>query len=178
MGEEGITYPSFTMQAPTESVLREPVPKQPLAWRLLWFVIGGVMSTALNAGPFKLMRDYAHWPTPVCYALSLLLVTTVFAIWNYYINFRTDRSLRDCTGRYLMCVALCSAINYALVLSGLKAWGHGWLVVIATVQVGMGGVKFLLYHFWVYPHRSESQRTAPIDEAERVQNITGTIGIK
>lgn len=152
------------MQASPEPALT-PVPKQPLHWRLIWFVVGGIISVGINAGPYVYMCDTLHWPMQVSYAVSLTLATAIFAVWNYYINFRTDRSLRDCMPRYLGCVALCSAINYIVAVSGLKAMGHEWLggigriLIIATVQIGMGGIKFLLYHFWVYPHVSETQRT-------------------
>ena len=128
------------------------IPRQSLFSRLFWFGIGGVLSTGLNAGPFKIFRDTLHWPQWAAYATSLVIVTIVFAIWNYFINFRTDRSLRECTARYLVCIAFCALLNYTIVLSGLKAWADGWLLIIATVQVAMGGVKFLLYHRWVYHH--------------------------
>jgi putative flippase GtrA len=147
------------MQAPPDSPVVTPPVRQPLQWRLFLFVVGGLLSTGLNAGPFWLMREVLHWPQAMAYALSLTLVTIVFAIWNYFINFRTDRSLRECTARYLACVGLCSALNYLIVISGLKAWADGWLLIIATVQIGMGGVKFLLYHFWVYPRARQEPVT-------------------
>lgn len=138
-----------------------PPVKQPLSSRLFWFGVGGVISVALNAIPFRWMSVGLQWPEPVCYAISLLLVTVIFAIWNYYINFRTTRGLGECTTRYLICIGVCLGINYGLVVPAMKVWGElaqgwGWLLIIATVQVGMGGVKFFIYHFWVYPAVSDS----------------------
>jgi putative flippase GtrA len=135
--------------------------RQSLMSRLFWFGVGGALSVGLNAGPFFLLREKLHLPNAVAYAVSLTLVTVIFAVWNYYLNFRTECSLRECTARYLVCIAFCAALNYAVVLPALHLiektpalahWPHLWLLVIATVQVTMGGVKFLLYHHWVYPH--------------------------
>jgi hypothetical protein len=131
-----------------------PIVKQTLFSRVLWFGVGGGLSTALNVIPFELLRKTLSWPDAACYAVTLTLVTAVFAVWNFYLNFRTNHSLRSCTARYLACIALCQAINYCIVISGLKAWGNDWLtrcLIIGVVQVGMGGLKFLLYHLWVYP---------------------------
>lgn len=118
---------------------------------MFFFVLGGAISTGLNAGPFQVMRTTLGLPNWAAYAISLCFVTTVFAFWNYYINFSTQRGWKECFVRYLIAVIICAAINYSAVMPLLKLWNAQWLVIIATVQVGMGGVKFLLYHFWVYP---------------------------
>ena len=46
-------------------------------------------------------------------------------------------------------------MTYLIGLCGLKKFGSTGLVgflVIITVQSFTGGIKFLLYHFWVFPH--------------------------
>lgn len=135
---------------------------RPLAIRIFWFGFGGALSVFLNAGPFHLLRTRAglsgHW----AYAISLCFATGLFLFWNYYINFRTSASFRSCAARYLVAVGLCTTINYLTVISGLKLRPGWWLAIIGTVQVGMGGVKFLLYHFWVYPaaHIAEKPESA------------------
>jgi putative flippase GtrA len=125
--------------------------------RILWFGIGGGLSVAINASIFFLVRDRLLWPESAALAVSLVVVTTVFAIWNYRLNFRTNRGWRECLARYLAAVAFCFGLNYAIGLTGIKQLGGTKLRVLAvlfTVQVLVSGVKFLLYHHWVYPRAS------------------------
>ena len=56
--------------------------------------------------------------------------------------------------RYLAAVAFCFALNYFIGLTGIKQLGGTRLrvfLVLFTVQVLVSGVKFVLYHHWVYP---------------------------
>ena len=94
------------------------------------------------------------WAKAQAFAVSLGVVTTVFAIWNYRVNFRTDHGFRECLARYLVAIAFCFALNYAITLSGIKHFGTTRVLeygIIAVVQVLVSGVKFALYHRWVYP---------------------------
>ncbi len=129
--------------------------RQSLFSRIFWFGVGGGLSVAINATLYFLLQDWLGWPKSSALAVSLVVVTTIFAIWNYRINFRTDRGFRECMVRYLGAVAFCYALNYSAALTGINQLGHTrWLElsVLASVQVLVSGVKFFLYHHWVYPH--------------------------
>ena len=127
---------------------------QSIVSRLFWFAIGGGFSVAFNASIYFLIRDRLGWSESGALAVSLVVVTTVFAIWNYRLNFRTSRDWRECLARYLAAVAFCFALNYCIGLTGIKQLGSTRLrvfLVLFTVQVLVSGVKFVLYHHWVYP---------------------------
>lgn len=129
--------------------------RQSLLSRVFFFGVGGGLSVAINASIYFLLQDWLGWPKWSALAVSLVVVTTVFAIWNYHINFRTDRGFRECLVRYLSAVAFCYALNYSIALTGIKQLGHTRLLelgILFVVQVLVSGVKFLLYHRWVYPH--------------------------
>ena len=128
--------------------------KQSLVSRVFWFGIGGGISVALNLGPFHWMRTHAGLSDGVALAISLTCVTIIFSIWNYFINFRPRRGFRECQTRYLIAVGLCYLLTYSLALTGIKHWGASntlTYAIVAGCQIGVAGVKFLLYHFWVYP---------------------------
>lgn len=136
-----------------------PAAKQSIFSRVFFFAIGGAFSALLNTSAYRLLHDMLGLPPAAAYAISLLFITTVLFMWSYFVNFRTAQAWNDCIGRYLTCVALCYAINYFIGLSGIKKWGHGFwttFLVIGLVQSMTGCVKFLLYHFWVFPHENGS----------------------
>jgi putative flippase GtrA len=132
--------------------------KQSLLSRLCWFVVGGLISVALNIGPFHWMRTRTSLSDGAALAISLTCVTLIFSVWNYFINFRTRRGWRECQMRYLAAVGFCYLLTYSLALSGIKQWGHTNTLaycIVAGAQIGVAGLKFFLYHFWVYPHASD-----------------------
>jgi putative flippase GtrA len=140
------------MDSPTVS---NPQPKQPLVARLGFFVIGGVGSTTLNSSILNLAKHYWGWPDALGYALSVASTALVFFLWSYFINFRTSRVWKNCLGRYIACVLLALLINYVIGICGLKRYGStnvSRFIVILIVQSFTGGIKFLLYHFWVFPY--------------------------
>jgi uncharacterized membrane protein len=129
--------------------------KQSVLSRLCWFGIGGVISVALNIGPFHWIRTRTSLSDGAALAISLTTVTLIFSIWNYFINFRTKRGWRECQVRYLVAVTFCYLLTYSLALTGIKQWGQTNTMaycIVAASQIGVAGVKFFLYHFWVYPH--------------------------
>ena len=129
--------------------------KQSLVARLFWFAVGGAMSVALNLGPFHWLRTRGGLSDGAALAISLTCVTLIFSVWNYFINFRTKRGWRECQVRYLVAVAFCYLLTYTLALSGIKQWGQSHTLaylIVAACQIGVAGLKFILYHFWVYPH--------------------------
>ena len=127
---------------------------QPLLSRLFWFGVGGAMSVGLNIGPFAWMRTHTRLPDAAALAISLLCVTVIFSIWNYFLNFRTQRGFKQCQVRYLSAVAFCYVLTLSLALTGIKHWGGTNTLaycIVAGCQVAVAGVKFVLYHHWVYP---------------------------
>ena len=141
------------MPHPTHAAGPAPAP-QSLPARLFWFAAGGVFSVALNLGPFHWLTSSAGIPRPAALAISLAFVTILFGVWNYRVNFRTRRNWRACVPRYLASLGFCSALTYGLSLTGIQQLhlAHPWdMLLIASTQIGVSGIKFLLYHFWVYP---------------------------
>jgi len=140
------------MDSPTASTAR---PKQPLVARLGFFGLGGVGSTTLNSSILSASKHFWGWPDAAGYALSAASTAFVFFLWSYFINFRTSRVWKNCLGRYIACVLLALLMNYLIGLFGLKHFGSTWLArfaVIGVVQSFTGCIKFLLYHFWVFPY--------------------------
>jgi len=142
------------MDSPVENVPKQP-PKQPLVARIGFFVLGGVCSTALNSTVLDYAWRHLHWPYVFAYALSAASTAVIFFLWSYYVNFRTSRVWKNCLGRYVGVVLLALLFNYIIGVCGLKQvagtyWMH--VLVIGVVQSFTGGVKFLLYHFWVFPY--------------------------
>jgi putative flippase GtrA len=141
------------MESPTVSK------KQPIHIRLMFFVLGGGMSSLLNTGIFRISNQLFHWPDSAAYGLSVVTTAAVFFVWSYYVNFRTTRVWKDCLPRYLGCLVICNALNYLIGLSGIKKFGTSFLttlLVVAAVYSVTGCVKFLLYNFWVFPNGTES----------------------
>ena len=127
---------------------------QSLFSRLFWFGVGGGMSVALNLGPFAWMRTHTRLPDVAALGISLFCVTVIFSIWNYFLNFRTQRGFKECQARYLTAVAFCYVLTLSLALTGIKKWGDTDKLayfIVAACQVAVAGVKFVLYHHWVYP---------------------------
>ena len=79
--------------------------QQSLLSRVFWFGVGGGMSVAINWSIYYLFEGRLGWAKAQAFAVSLGVVTTVFAIWNYRVNFRTDHGFRECLARYLVAIA-------------------------------------------------------------------------
>jgi putative flippase GtrA len=136
-----------------------PERKQQLRARIFWFLAGASINYLLIATPFKWLRantDLPIWATAAC---SLAISTSLFFAWNYFINFRTDSRKRDALARYLTAVIFMWALSSAT-LTLLKhfnahmAFNLGRfpldLDIVAT-QFFLSGLKFCLYHLWVFP---------------------------
>jgi putative flippase GtrA len=138
--------------------------KQPVIARLMFFVLGGGMSSLLNTGIFRLCNKALHWPEAVALAISVVTTAVIFFLWSYYVNFRTARVWKDCLPRYLGCLLICNALNYVIGLSGIKKFGTGFLMTYAVVVVVYsltGCVKFLLYNYWVFPTGTGAGEPSP-----------------
>ena len=141
-------------------------PRQALRMRLFWFIAGAGVNYMLIATPFKWLKLHTTMPTWAMAACSMAVSACFFFLWNYFINFRTRRGFRECQTRYLIAVGFCYLLTYSLAMTGIKHWGSSnalTYAIVAACQIGVAGVKFLLYHFWVYPPEaaeSSTRRTA------------------
>ena len=128
--------------------------------RIFWFILGGPLSLGLNSTIF-FTAQWLRLSDPVALGISLTTTTVVFSVWNYFINFRSSSNFAECLPRYLAALGCCFAVNYAISLTGFKQFAHDdkllKFAVMAASTIIVSGVKFLLYHFWVYPHTPPSK---------------------
>ncbi len=127
--------------------------------RFFWFLAGSGVNYLLISTPFKWLKahtELSDWAIAGC---SMAVSTAVFFVWNYFINFRTDTRKRDALPRYILAVG-CMWLLSSTTLGLLKhhnfrlAFNVGHfpldLDIIAT-QFFLSGLKFFLYHKWVFP---------------------------
>jgi len=122
--------------------------------RILWFAIGGLCSTAANFAIYEFLFCFLGLATWVALALSLTIVTIFLSIWNYRVNFRTDKKWIDCLPKFLAVVLSGWSLSYLLTLLGISELGRTSVerfFVFLFVQGGVSLLKFFLYHFYVYP---------------------------
>jgi putative flippase GtrA len=136
-----------------------PKRRQKTRARFLWFMAGSVANYLLILTPFKWLKANTDLPVLAIAACSLAVSTSCFFLWNYFINFRGDSRKRDALPRYLTAVAVMFLLSTNL-LAYLK--GHDArmafsiagipldLDIVAT-QFFLAGLKFFLYHKWVFP---------------------------
>lgn len=133
--------------------------RQTVRTRFIWFVAGAGINYLLISIPFKWLSKHTSlsaWEIAGC---SMAVSTSVFFVWNYFFNFRTDSRKRDALVRYLLAVGLMWLLSSTL-LGWLKHQNFNWHVdigrfqldldIVAT-QFALSGLKFLLYHKWVFP---------------------------
>ena len=112
------------------------------------------------------MAACPHHPADFCHlrVAAVAVSTTFFFIWNYFINFRTDLRKRDALPRYVAAVAamwllqsgILSAFKYFNVHSNVYL-GHVPIdLAIVATQFLPSGLKFYLYHKWVFPLPKET----------------------
>jgi hypothetical protein len=145
------------------------MPRRPqqLRSRLFWFAAGAALNYLLIATPFGWLQAHTALPIWAISACSVGISTTFFFAWNYFVNFRTAASERTVLARYLLAVLLLWLLSSA-VLTLLKhfdahlAFSIGSRALdldIVGTQCFLSGLKFLLYHKWVFP----LSKGAPID---------------
>lgn len=126
--------------------------------RAFWFGVAGVVTICLNPALFALFHEVFQWSNYVAYGLSLAIVNVLQFFWNYFVGFRSRESIGTSAKRQLVTFSIANVLNYALVVA-LQAVLPRWkLQIIVAVQVFVAGLKFLAYHFWVYPDRHERQQ--------------------
>ncbi|MHA3772031.1 hypothetical protein ACXR0O_10890 [Verrucomicrobiota bacterium sgz303538] len=161
-----ITYRMRMKHHPT---VEQPKRKQMLRSRVFWFLAGSGVNYLLIATPFKYLHTHTALPIWTVSACSLGISTSFFFVWNYFINFRTDSRKRDALARYLGAVLLMYLLS-TTTLTLLKhfdakmAFSIGRfpldLDIVAT-QFFLAGLKFFLYHKWVFPLGKDKPPTAP-----------------
>jgi hypothetical protein len=133
--------------------------KQKMRMRIFWFLAGAVVNYLLIATPFKFLKQHTTLSLVALSACSLGISTTFFFGWNYFLNFRTDIRKRDAFPRYLGAVSimwLLSTGTLTLLKSydahmGLKIGSYSVDLDIVATQFFLSGLKFFLYHKWVFP---------------------------
>ena len=141
------------------SDIEPPRQRQMVRKRFLWFLAGAGVNYLLISTPFQWLATNTTWPKLGLAAASLGVAATFFFFWNYFINFRTDRRKRVALPRYIGAVVVMWALSTTL-LTTLKhfdahmAFSFGKfpldLDIVAT-QFFLSGLKFFLYHKWVFP---------------------------
>ncbi len=143
--------------------MSDPKTKSPRDRRVLkrfgWFLAGAGINYLLISTPFRLLRENTDLPLMAVAACSLAVSTTVFFFWNYFVNFRTAARKREAFPRYLGAVVLMWALS-TCTLTLLKQTdfayklavaGHALDLDIIATQFFLSGLKFFLYHKWVFP---------------------------
>jgi putative flippase GtrA len=134
-------------------------PRQALRMRFFWFLAGAGLNYLLISTPFKWLQANTELPIPALAACSVGVATTFFFFWNYFINFRTDARKRDAFPRYVTAVAFMWLLSSTLLtilkhFNAQMAFSLGQfpldLDIVAT-QFFLAGLKFFLYHKWVFP---------------------------
>jgi len=132
---------------------------QALRMRFFWFLAGSGVNYLLISTPFKWLQTHtalAIWEISAC---SMAVSTVFFFVWNYFVNFRTDARKRDALPRYILAVG-CMWLLSSGTLAALKSVNFHFafsvgrfpldLDIVAT-QFYLSGLKFFLYHKWVFP---------------------------
>lgn len=143
--------------------------------RVILFGIGGVLSVSFNIAIVSILTKGLHWPDIVvrmtgwskyitpglgwlfsyAYAVSLAAVTGLAFFWSYSINFRTSAVWHACAPRYLCVVIANYFLNWWCTQMLVKIFPEKEKVIIILIMMGCSGLKFLAYHFWVFPQTAE-----------------------
>ena len=138
--------------APAEPASAKPA-ATPLLMRIFWYGVAGVVTLSLNPALFTLFHDVFGWVYYAASAASIGLVSVLQFVWSYFVGFRTHEHWTVSARRQGATLAVAGALNYALVVALQAAFPAWQKVVMVAVQVFVAGGKFVVYHYWVYPHR-------------------------
>lgn len=134
-------------------------PQQPLRARVLWFGVGAVVNYLLITTPFRWLAANTSLPVWAISASSVGVATSFFFGWNYFVNFRTEARAGTVLGRYLAAVVVMWLLASAMLtllkhidLDLASSIGNTTLDLdVIGTQFFLGGLKFTLYHKWVFP---------------------------
>jgi hypothetical protein len=136
-----------------------PQSRQLLLSRILWFLAGAGVNYLLISTPFKWLKAHTELPPLAISACSLAVAASFFFVWNYFVNFRSGVRKRDALPRYVAAVVLMWMLSSAT-LTMLKSFDAHFAFTVGTValdldivatQFFLSGLKFFLYHKWVFP---------------------------
>ena len=127
--------------------------------RFFWFLAGAGVNYLLISIPFNWLKAHTALPTFAVSGCSMTVSTVIFFVWNYFINFRTDARKRDALPRYIfavVCMLLLSSITLTLLKEhnfhqSFSLGRHPLDLDIVATQFFLSGLKFFLYHKWVFP---------------------------
>ena len=146
-----------------QTIDRDAPPRQALRSRFIWFLAGAAVNYLLISTPFKWLKANTELPIWALSACSIGVATCFFFVWNYFVNFRTDSRKRDALPRYVAAVICMWALS-STTLTILKHFNANFafsighipldLDIVAT-QFFLSGLKFFLYHKWVFPVAKE-----------------------
>lgn len=128
-------------------------------WERIWrFLLGGLLGYLINLCLIRCLTEGfgsslpglgMAFPTASAIGISTLLVWGF--LYSYLFNFRTQRGALSALPPYLLAMAISAITNYLTV--NVLQWMFPWLLNL-NVACGMatsGVVKFLLYHYCVFP---------------------------
>lgn len=137
----------------------KPVRDRRMLVRFGWFLAGAGINYLLISTPFEYLEKNTGLPDFAKAACSLAVSTTVFFFWNYFVNFRTSVRKSEALPRYLAAVILMWALSSSLLAfllsinfeMELNVAGRALNLDIVATQFFLSGLKFFLYHKWVFP---------------------------
>ncbi len=126
---------------------------------MFWFLAGAIANYLLISTPFRWLAAHTALPVWAISACSVGVAAAFFFVWNYYVNFRTDARPSTVLRRYVLAVLAMWLLSSG-VLTLLKqvdinlafnVGSHPLDLDVIGTQCIFGGLKFLLYHRWVFP---------------------------
>ncbi|MCE9609050.1 MAG: hypothetical protein K8R23_02365 [Chthoniobacter sp.] len=151
----------FTVTEPTHRISETPIESSgngseaaPLHMRIIWYGVAAVVTIPLNPALFALFHDVLGWVNYAAYAVSLTLVNVLQFLWSFFIGFRTHESWTTSARRQGVALVVFNLLNYALVIVLQAVFPMFEKAIIVGVQVAVAIVKFVVYHYWVYPERA------------------------
>ena len=144
-------------EAPAEPVPAGPA-ATPLLMRIFWYGVAGVVTLSLNPALFTLFHEVFGWVEFVALGVSLALVAVLQFIWSYFVGFRTQDHWTVSARRQGLTLAAAFLLSYVLGLMLLPVFPRFQKSVLVAVQIFVAAVKFVVYHYWVYPDRAATPR--------------------
>ena len=153
--------PPYQSLMESNSTTEASAHRQALRSRIFWFIAGASLNYALIKAPFTYLQHHTAFPVWAISICSLAVSSSFFFLWNYFINFRTDSRRRDALARYIVAVIAMLLLS-SVTLTLLKTFNfHMALTLgkfpidldIVATQFFLSGLKFFVYHRWVFPIR-------------------------
>ncbi len=155
------------MPAPTAPAISKR--KQQLRSRIFWFLAGAAVNYTLIAVPFQWLARNTELPIWAMSAASVGVGVSFFFAWNYFVNFRTDSRKRDALARYVAAVGIMWVLSSST-LTLLKHFNANMAFALGSVPIDLdivatqfflAGIKFFLYHKWVFPLSKDESVAGP-----------------